>query len=161
MGNGTTVTAKNYYLLGKKLKKVETDYSILVECGCNADSPTKEKLIAISKLDEKYTIHALCRVLKVRRSNYYHYKFRRPEQTLIQKGDFIYKPVIEQIFEETKGRIGAKKIRVLMANEGYHTSAPRITRLMKEMGLVCRSKQKKFNYNFSGNMKYRKNIINR
>jgi transposase len=26
MGNGTTITAKDYYLLEKKLKKVETDY---------------------------------------------------------------------------------------------------------------------------------------
>lgn len=48
-----------------------------------------------------------------------------------------------------------------MVNKGYQTSAPRITRIMKEMGLVCRTKQKKFNYNFTGNMMCRKNIINR
>lgn len=95
MGNGNTVTANDYYLLEKRFKKIETDYSILRECGCNVASPTKEKLIAISKLDGKYAIHALCRVLKIRRSNYYHYKFRRPEQTLVQKGNLIYKPIIK------------------------------------------------------------------
>lgn len=140
-----SVTAKDYYLLEKKYKKIRTDYQIIIECGEKIDAPRKAKLKIISKLDGKYTVHALCRVLGERRSNYYHYKYRRHIETEVAKRDAELKLVIKQIFEETKGRIGAK----------------RISRLMKEMDLICRSKKKKYHYNFSGDIKYRKNIVNR
>ena len=80
---------------------------------------------------------------------------------MIEKEDEIHKPVINEIFDETKGRIGAKKVRFLMANKGYRTTAKRINRLMKEMELVCISRKKKAHYNLYPNMKYRKNVLKR
>ena len=107
-------TANDAYLLKKKLKKIEIENKILKDCECTVAASRKEKLETIAGLDGKYTIHVLCRALNVRRSTYYHYKLRRPEQTVIEKEDEVYKSVIRKIFNETKGRIGAKKIRVLM-----------------------------------------------
>jgi len=161
MDNGAAVTAKDYYLLEKKLRKVQTEYSILIECGCNADSSRKEKLEAIARLDGKYTIHALCRTLNILRSTYYHYKLRRPEQTLIEKEDEMYKPIIKDIFDSTKERVGAKKIQAIMRNQGYKTTSKRITRLMNEMGLVCISRKKNKHYNHSPARKFRKNKLRR
>lgn len=56
---------------------------------------------------------------------------------MIEKEDELFRPIVQQIFEETQGRIGAKKIRAIMMTQGYTISPERISRLMKEMGLVC------------------------
>ena len=154
-------TANDIYLLNKKLEKIETENQILKECGCTATSPIKEKLEAITKLDGKYTIHALCRSLNILRSTYYHYKFRRPEQTMIEKEDEIYKPIIKDIFDTSKGRLGAKKIHFIMSSNGYRTTSKRITRLMREMNLVCISRIKKPQYNHSPMRTLRKNKLKR
>ena len=54
------------------------------------------------------------KVLGVLRSTYYHYALRRPEQTMIEKEDELFRPIIRKIFEDTQGRLGAKKIRAIM-----------------------------------------------
>ena len=91
-------TLNDIYLLNKNLEKIKTENQILKECECAANSIRKEKLKAISKLDGKYTIHALCRALNILRSTYYHYKLRRPEQTMIEKEDEIYKKNYQEYF---------------------------------------------------------------
>lgn len=161
MGDGTEITAKDYYELQRKYQRVQIDYNILVECNCLPTEKMSNKLGAIERLDGKYTIHALCRVLGVRRSNYYHYKLRRPDETEIAKQDSILKQMIEEIFNKTKGRIGSKKICHLIQRQGTPTSPTRVRRLMKEMDLVCRGKRKGRKYNYSKSSKYCKDLLNR
>jgi len=161
MGDGTRITAKDYYELQRKYQKVQIDYNIIVECNCLPTAKTKYKLEAISRLDGKYTIHALCRVLYVRRSNYYHYKLRRPSETEIAKQDEVLKPIVEEIFNKTKGRIGSKKICHLIQRQGIPTSPTRVRRLMKEMNLVCRATRKGIKYNYSKSSVHCKNLLNR
>lgn len=93
------------------------------------------------------------------RSTYYHYALRRPEQTMIEKEDEIFRPIIQQIFEETQGRIGAKKIRAIMMLQGHTISPERISRLMKGMGLICSSNVKGTRYNFAPKGVYRHNRL--
>ena len=121
--------------------------------------PLHEKLAAIEKLVPEFGVHAPCRVLGVLRSTYYHHAMRRPEQTVIEKEDEIFRPIIQQIFEETQGRIGAKKIRAIMMTQGYTISPERISRLMKEMGLVCISTMKGTHDNFTPKGIYRHNRL--
>lgn len=161
LNNSKHITARELSLLKKRMKSLEIENSILKECGCTPQSPLKEKLAAISKLDGKYSIHSLCRTLRILRSTYYHYKLRSPEQTIIEKEDAVFKPVIKDIFDKSKGRLGARKIRVIMSNQGYTINARRINRLMKEMSLVCVLKKKSMQYNFAPNMIYRRNSVNR
>lgn len=71
----------------------------------------------------------------------------------------LFRPIIQQIFEETQGRIGAKKIRAIMMAQGYTISPERISRLMKEMGLVCISTMKSTRYNFTPKGIYRHNRL--
>lgn len=161
LNDSKQTTARELYLLNKKIKSIEIENSILKECGCTANSPLKIKLKTISHLDGKYSIHALCRALGILRSTYYHYKFRSPEETIIDKEDAILKSAIKSIFQQTKGRLGAKKIRVLLAQEGIRTSDRRVSRLINDMGLVCVHKKKYKHYNFVHSMKYRKNVLDR
>ena len=154
-------TVNDVYLLRKRMKKMEIENQILKEVECMVNSTKKEKLEAIAKLDGKYSIHALCRALNILRSTYYHYKLRRPEQTMLEKEDKKYKEIINGIFNQSKGRLGAKKICAIMVRRGYRTTPKRVVRLMGEMKLVCISRKKKPQYNHSPKRKYRKNKLKR
>ena len=84
---------------------------------------------------DQFSIHALCRVLNVNRSTYYHHAFRSPDQTQLQIQDSILKPLIKGIFTKSCGRFGARKIRIKLIEQGHTVSERRILRLMKECGL--------------------------
>lgn len=159
--DGTPITAKAVHLLEKRVKKLEAELEIWKRCGCTLDSPLQEKLVAIEKLVPEFGVHAPCRVLGVLRSTYYHRALRSPEQTMIEKENELFQPVIRKIFEDTQGRLGAKKIRVIMMTQGYTISPERISRLMKEMGLVCTSAQKGIRYNFVPKGRYYRNRLKR
>lgn len=157
--DSTPITAKTVHLLEKRIKKLEIELEIWKRCGCTLDSTLHEKLTAIEHLVPEFGVHAPCRVLGVLRSTYYHYALRRPEKTMVEKEDEMFRPVIQQIFEETQGRIGAKKIRAIMMTQGYTISPERISRLMKDMGLVCSSNVKGTRHNFTPRGVYRYNRL--
>lgn len=157
--DGSPITARTVYLLEKRIKKLESELKIWKRCGCTLGSPLHEKLAAIERLVPEFGVHAPCRVLGVLRSTYYHYTLRRPKQTMIEKEDELFRPIIQQIFEETQGRIGAKKIRAIMMMQGHTISPERISRLMKEMGLVCSANVKGTRYNFTPKGLYRHNRL--
>ena len=135
VGKTHLVSARELYLLRKRLNTITAENNIYKESNCNKISSLDDKISAIKKLDGKYSIHSLCRVLGVRRSTYYHRKFRSPKQTIIEKQNALLMPEIKTIFEETKGRLGARKINVLLAQKGVRTSAGRVSKLMKELNL--------------------------
>lgn len=128
-------------------------------CGCTLDSPLHEKRIAIEKLVPEFGVHALGRVLG--RSTYYHHVLRSPKQTVIEKENEFFRPVIRKIFEDTQGRLGAKKIRVIMMTRGYTISPEWISWIMKEMGLACTSAQKGIRYNFAPKGRYYRSRLSR
>ncbi|MEG0272171.1 MAG: IS3 family transposase [Hydrogenoanaerobacterium sp.] len=135
--SGETCTPTQIYLLEKHIKKLEMKLAIWEQSECAINSPLPQKLEAIMKLHEKYGVHAACETLGVMRSTFYHYQRRRPEKTQIQQEDEILKPAILQVFEDCKGRIGSKKIRVKLRVQGFTVSPERIVRLMSEMNLIC------------------------
>lgn len=143
--NGESITAQRLYLLEKRIQRLTIENEIWKKCDCTITSPLSQKLESIEKLYQEYGIHACYRVLEVRQSTFYHYLFRRPEQTLIQKEDEMLKPVICNIFKNQKDGLSLKKIRILLMAQGYTTSAERISRLMKEMNLTCISQKKPLN----------------
>jgi hypothetical protein len=85
------ISAREVYLIRKKLKRLTIENQILKQSLCTEFSPLEEKLKAIERLKDDYSIHSLCDTLCVRRSTFYHYLYRRPKQTLIEKEDEIYK----------------------------------------------------------------------
>ena len=123
------------YLLEQELERFRTENMIFKTCGCSPVSPLAERLSAIDTHQEKFSIHALCRVLQVNRSTYYHHAFRSPNKTQLQIEDEVLKPLIAEIFSKSKGRFGARKIRSKLMGLGYTASERRILLLMKELGL--------------------------
>ena len=122
------------YLLEKELERLRTENMIFKTCSCSPASPLLERLSAIDAHQNEFSIHALCRVLQVNRSTYYHHAFRSPDKTQLQIGDEALKPLITEIFSKSKARFGARKIRSKLIELGYTVSERRILRLMKELG---------------------------
>ena len=56
-------------------------------------------------------------------------------QKLVDKQNEEFRPIIQKIFEDSKGRLGARLIRAKMHEMGYEISVRRINYLMKEMKL--------------------------
>ena len=63
---------RELYLMRKELKRLRIENQIFRDCGCSANSPLGTRLDAIQRLRSQYSIHALCRVLDVNRSTFYH-----------------------------------------------------------------------------------------
>ena len=123
--------------LERRIDKLERELAVWKECRANKSSSIEEKVKEVQRLGPVYGIHAVCRILDLRRSNYYHHTLRSPEITQIKAEDERLKPIVASIFEETKHRIGPDKIRIIMAKRGYVASERRIRRLLKEMNLTC------------------------
>ena len=54
------------------------------------------------------------------------------------------KNAIEAVYHENKGRYGYRRITVELRNRGFLVNHKTVQRLMKELGLVCRVRMKKY-----------------
>lgn len=90
--------------------------------------------------------------MNVKRATFYNYLFRRKPQTIYEKNDEVLRPHIREIFEASKKRFGANKIRIKLMERGFKVSHKHIIRLMKEMELICKQQLRCFN---STNRSYR------
>lgn len=149
---GMTVTFRKITSMESELERLRQENEILKTCGCYIDAPLSERLAGIDRLTEKYSIHVLCRTLNVRRSTYYHYSLRSPDLKQWEQEDIIIRPVVLQIFKESKGLYGTRKLKAELENRGYLVSLKRLRRYMKELNLKC--KQSQLKYFSSSNRKY-------
>jgi transposase InsO family protein len=140
----THLSLREFQLMQVELERLRNDSMVFYRCKCSRSSPITEKLAEIDRLKGEFSIHSLCRILAVNRSTFYHHQNRSPQKTQIEIGDEFFSPKIKAIFEESKERFGARKIRVKLMAEGHTISMKRIHRLMKEMELVC--KQSRLRY---------------
>lgn len=158
---GKALSFWRLFQLEKRLAYYKRQNEVFLESGCSIAAPLEEKLAAIARLRDRSNVHVLCDTLKVRRSTFYHYLLRRPEETQIAKQDDMLRSMIREAFEQSKQRFGSKKIRVKLIEQGVRTSTRRICRLMKEMGLVCAAPKIKRNYPREKDRQYAKNKLNR
>lgn len=67
---------------------------------------------------------------------------------------------VQRVFDDSQQRYGANKIRVVLVENGIHTSFNRIRRIMQELGLKsirCNAEQE-----FKQRQKYlKRNLLNR
>lgn len=135
-----------------ELERLRQENEILKTCGCYIEAPLAEKLSGVDKLSDKFSIHALCKTLNILRSTYYHHKLRSPKLKQWELEDEVIRPVVQQIFEESRGRYGTRKLKIELENRGYRVSLKRLRRYMKELNIKC--KQSQLKYFSSSNRKY-------
>lgn len=130
-------------------RKSLSDFERKMQFSKPVDAPPPRRFrcafFAICEHADEFSIHALCRVLNVNRSTYYHHIFRSPEQTQLQTQDSLLKPLIGEIFAKSCGRFGARKIRIKLKEQGHTVSERRILRLMKECGLSSSGSKPRLN----------------
>ena len=115
------------------------------------------KVRAIAELGQTYSVSALLRFAGLPRSTYYYHckSAERPDKYQEIKGE------IQNIFEENKGRYGYRRIWTELRSRGYGINHKTVQRLMKELGLFCRVRMRKYN-SYRGNVgKAAPNLLNR
>lgn len=101
--------------------------------------PLYKKLSTLKELylkpDNPYSIHELCDALSVARGTFYNPIFRSADRSKYEDEQLALMLKVQQIFDDSKQRYGAEKIRVILAEDGIRTSAKRISSIMQELGL--------------------------
>ena len=159
--NGKTFSSRQYAKLEQENCKLREENQIYREYGEYIVSSLQKRIELIKVAQEKYSVHALCRVLKVRRSNFYYHLYRSPAKTVYEKRDEKLRPLIQKCFEESKGRFGAEKILVKLSQSGVKTSKRHILKLMREMNLTSNYSSLRLCHSTNRQYKYRRNHLKR
>lgn len=94
----------------------------------------------IQKLRQTYPLALLLSIAQLPRATfYYHLK-----QNCKQDKYSVVKEQITAIFSENKGRYGYRRITDELHNRGYIINHKTVQRLMKELGIICRVRMKKY-----------------
>ncbi|HMM06201.1 MAG TPA: IS3 family transposase [Clostridiales bacterium] len=94
----------------------------------------------IWELRHKHKISLLIEVSGLPRATYYYHSKRRIQPDKYSE----IKEQITEIYAENKGRYGYRRITDELHNRGYGINHKTIQRLMKEMGVICRVRMKKY-----------------
>lgn len=115
------------------------------------------KVRAITELRRRYPVTALLRLAELPRSTYYYHCKNTDKLDKYQK----IKAEIQEIYAENKGRYGYRRIHAELHNRGYSINHKTVQRLMKELGLFCKVRMKKYN-SYRGSIgKAAPNLLNR
>ena len=83
----------------------------------------------------------MCELLGVSRAGYYDGQHREP--SLKQHEDKRLEERVVALFWQGRGGYGTRRIKRLLVSEGWVVSHRRIGRLLKEQGLVCKTRKKR------------------
>ena len=98
----------------------------------------------LKKNQNKYNILKACKILKISRSGYYGYLHRKKSKRVLENEALT--EIIKEVFNEHKGRYGARRIKVVLGNRQIKLSVKRISRLMSEAGLKAKGARKSYRY---------------
>ena len=87
-----------------------------------------------------YRLNIMCRVLRVTPSGFRSWRRRLLSTRKVEDGHL--KLLIENIYDENKGRYGAPRIQAELAAQGRRHSVRRIARLMRALGLYGKTRRK-------------------
>ena len=116
-----------------------------------------EKVQVVQKLRQKHSLFLLLEIAQLPRATfYYHAKnMQKPDKYVDVKAE------ISAIYHENRGRYGYRRITIALHNKGIFLNHKTVQRLMKQMGLVCRVKAKKYR-SYKGEVgKIAPNLLNR
>ena len=97
-------------------------------------------MMVIQELRREYKLDMLLEIAQLPRSTfYYHSKQQNKEDKYAQA-----KEEIATIYHENKGRYGYRRVTDALRNRGILLNHKTVQRLMKELGLICRVRMKKY-----------------
>ena len=88
----------------------------------------------------EFSISGLCRTLEVSRSGYDEWLSRPPRaHTAV---DQQVRAKVQHYFAQGRGTYGTRRIKYLLAQEGFQVSRRRIGRVLAQAGLRCKTRRK-------------------
>lgn len=111
------------------------------------------------KLQDEYSVYAVCKTLQFPKSTYYNRILHASKQKWNEIRNDMLRPKITEVFETSKERFGARKISVKLKEQGIHVDAHHVSKLMKEMGLICKQNRLRMFNTTNKSSRYRKNHI--
>ena len=82
----------------------------------------------------------MCETLGVSRSGFYEWLHSHPSKRMLETQMLCEK--IKELFEESEQTYGSRRIRLELKKIGYMISCRRVGKLMKLLGLYCKTKKK-------------------
>lgn len=121
--------------LKHRLDDAERSLAIIHESSVLQTVPLKERITIAKNLIEIYPVKLLCDTFEIPMSTLYYHKRKIRSETRHQQEEHDLSDAIRLVFAESKGRLGAERIRVLLQQQGITTSSRRIRKLTKQMKL--------------------------
>lgn len=94
----------------------------------------------IQELRREHDLATLLEIAQLPRATYYYHSKNRNKEDKYSKA----KAEITAIFHENKGRYGYRRVTDELHNRGFTLNHKTVQRLMKELGLICRVRMKKY-----------------
>ncbi|MBS4177359.1 IS3 family transposase [Lederbergia citrea] len=125
-----------------KQLEMENEYFKKVECLSSKQGKItkQDKAQVVYELRHKYPVKALVKLAGIPRSTYYDLVKRMGQPD----PDADLKVEIKAIYKEHEGRYGYRRIRDELANRGQKVNHKKVQRIMKELGLKCVVRMKKY-----------------
>lgn len=133
---------KNYFYLEQRCNRLDNEINMYDEILSKINLDRTQKLEIVAKLYKKHPTKTLCRLIKVDHSTFYNFIKRKVNFTQYEKHDNELKIKIKQFFYESDERFGANKIFQKLQNEKISCSLNKIVKLMDEMGLKSKRRNK-------------------
>lgn len=152
------IQLRDFSRLKKQYERLLRMIHILQTAPCSASAPLREKLNAIVLMSKDYNVNILCEALKVAKGTYYNHIFRnKKENSVYAKHKAELKPIIEDIFHNSRQTYGSTKIAVILKDRGYAVSEKTVADIMHENGMFSiRSSAKTL---YIQNQKRRENLL--
>ncbi|WP_412033955.1 IS3 family transposase [Priestia megaterium] len=128
--------------------RAENAYFKKVEVLSSENISTREKAEVVHELRKQFNLKLLLLVSNLARSTYY-YWVNVSSNRSDKYGDM--KNLIQDIFHHHKGRYGYRRITLELRRQGYVLNHKTVRRLMKELGLKCLVRVKKYR-SYKGNV---------
>ncbi|WP_373280238.1 IS3 family transposase [Marinifilum fragile] len=125
-----------------KRLRAENDYLKKLQ-GLNSETENSKKqlrVLTIQELRQKHSLSILLNVDGMARSTFYYHR-----NLLSTKDKYaLEKKLITEIFHQNKGRYGYRRITLELRNRGLQLNHKTVLKLMKELGLKCKVRIKKY-----------------
>lgn len=157
-------TPKEISTLAKKLQRAEHLLEIIRQSGYLEQIPLSKRLDTLETIyyqpDNPYNVHELCDALQIARGTFYNRIFRRADRSRQKAEQEQLMQLVQQAFDESQQRFGAKKIRTLLMEKGITISIKRVSSIMQELGLKSIRPEAKEEY-LKRQRREKKNLLNR
>ena len=129
----------------------------LASLGFGRRATPAQKTQVVQKLRQRHALDILLSIAQLPRATfYYHLKRMRCADKYEEA-----KTEITAIYHENKGRYGYRRITTTLHNRGIHLNHKTVQRLMRQLGLACRVRIKKYR-SYKGEVgKIAPNLLNR